>query len=351
VELAAGVAANDDDPAFAPDAVKHAAENLFTSIQGAWTRDDRIALRGLVAPGLLQEWERRLDDFRSRGWSNHVEVLAPPEVQYVGLANRGKQDSDQVTVRIDARLRDYVVDRNGRHIKQSGQLTETTRTREYWTLQRRNDHWILASIEQGAEGSHALKDRIVASELEDDQTLRDEALVEGAVAEAVPAGTNIAELAALEYDGDARAAANDLSVADGRFAPDVLEVAARRAVDAWARAVDGDAKQLLAIADRGAAQELLHPGDPSGRTRLVVRGPQVSQIRIHALDAAADPPTMTIDVDLTGRRYIQDRDTAAVLSGSQNRAVNFTERWTLALTGDEAQPWRIVAVDTPVGLA
>ena len=351
VELAAAEAASDDDPLFAPDIVRPAAANLFTQIQAAWSRDDRIALRGLVAPELLQEWERRLDDLRSKGWTNTVEVLEPPVVQYVGLKNRRGAGQDEVTVRIDARLRDYVTDRYGKRIKRKGEFREVVSSREFWTLTRRNDHWILASIEQGAEGSHALGDTIVATEWSDEQAMRDEALVEGAVADALPEGFTIAEVADLQYDGDAHAAANDLSVADGRFAPDILEVAARRAVAAWAQAVDGDDAQLRAIADRGAVLELLHPGDPSGRTRLVVRGPEIRQIRIHALDAAAEPPTMTIDVDLAGRRYIQDRDTTAVLSGSQSKRVTFTERWTLALTGDGAQPWRIVRVDSPVGHA
>jgi predicted lipid-binding transport protein (Tim44 family) len=96
---------------------------------------------------------------------------------------------------------------------------------------------------------------------------------------------------------------------------------------------------------------MLHPGDPSGQTRLVVRGPQVRAIRIADLDAATEPPTMTIEVDLAGRRYIEDRDTAAVVSGSQSRATNFTERWTLALDGPPEQPWRIAAVGTPAGHA
>jgi hypothetical protein len=62
--------------------------------------------------------------------------------------------------------------------------------------------------------------------------MRDQALVERATADALPEGANIAELADLDFDGDARAQVNDLSLADGRFAPDVLEVAARRAVAA-----------------------------------------------------------------------------------------------------------------------
>jgi hypothetical protein len=203
---------------------------------------------------------------------------------------------------------------------------------------------MLASVEAGGEGAHALGETLVATEWSDEQRLRDEALVEGAVADAVPAGVKIAEVADLEFTGDARSAANDLSLADGRFAPDVVEVAARRAVAAWAIAVDGDASRLRALADPRAVGELLHPGDPSRRTRLVIRGPQVKGIRIAGLDAAATPPTMTLDVDLAGRRYVQQRDTAAIVSGSQTRVVNFTERWMMALTGDAAQPWRLVHV-------
>jgi predicted lipid-binding transport protein (Tim44 family) len=181
--------------------------------------------------------------------------------------------------------------------------------------------------------------------------MHDEAMVQAAVADAVPAGTKIADVADLQFDGDAQSAANDLSLADGRFAPDVLEIAARRAVQAWAEAVDGDDADLRKISTPRATRDLLYPADASGRTRLVVRGPVVNRIRIVGLDASATPPTMTIEVDLTGRRYLEDRDTTAVLAGSRSRAVGFTERWTMALDGDQAQPWRLTAVAAPVGLA
>jgi predicted lipid-binding transport protein (Tim44 family) len=78
----------------------------------------------------------------------------------------------------------------------------------------------------------------------------------------------------------------------------------------------------------------------------VVRGPRIRQIRITDLDAASKPPAMTIEVDLHGRRYIEDRTTAAVVSGSQSRATDFTERWTLTLDGDDQQPWRIASVSS-----
>jgi predicted lipid-binding transport protein (Tim44 family) len=340
VELAAAVAA-EEDPAFAPDAVRANATALFKQVQDAWSRGDRAKLSRLVGPDLLAEWERRLDDLARRGWDNRVEVLGEPVVEYVGL----DAPTGRVTVRIEAKVRDYVTDRYGNHMHRAGRLSEIVRLREFWTLQRGdNGRWLLTSIEQSAEGSHVLEENIVSDALSDDTQMRDETLVEQAVADAVPEGTRIAEVADLDYAGDARAAALDLSLADGRFAPDVLEVTARRAAKAWAEAVDGDDARLRSIAHGQAVRDLLHPGDPSESTRLVVRGPEVRKIRIVNLDAGSEPPTMTAEVELHGRRYIEDRDTTAILAGSQSRPTTFTERWTFALDGDARQPWLLTAV-------
>lgn len=349
VEAAAAEAA-EDDAAFAPDAVKANAAALFKQIQAAWDRADRARLANLVGPDLFTEWDRRLDDLDRRGWRNRVQVIGEPTVEYVGINHRGDAQTDSVTVRIEAKLRDYVEDRFGHHIKRAGRLSETVRLREFWTLRRQNTNgrWVLISIEQGAEGSHAIDDAIIATTWSDETGMRDEALIEGAVQDAVPTGTNIAEVADLDYKGDAHAAALDLSLADGRFAPDVLEVTARRAVTAWAEAVDGDDARLRSLAHGQAVRELLHPGDPSGRTRVVVRGPGVKRIRIIGLDAGAHPPTMSVEVEIEGRRYIEDRDTTAVLAGSQSHATKFTERWTFALDGDARQPWLIAGVGAPV---
>lgn len=349
VQLAAAEAA-EDDPEFAPENVLATAERLFFEIEKAWDAEDRVHLRGLVAPDLLAEWERRLDDFDRRGWRNHVEPIGRPKIEYVGLNHKGDSDNDRVVVKIDARLKDYVIDSYGRHLKRTGRLGETSRMREFWTLGRRGPHWVLISIEQGAEGKHALEEQIVSTPWADTAGLRDEAMVQAAVADAVPEGTKISEVADLQFEGDAQSAANDLSLADGRFAPDVLEIAARRAVDGWAQAVDGNDTNLRKIATPAAAKELLYAGDASGRTRMVVRGPHVNRIRIVGLDAGAQPPTMTMEVDLTGRRYLEDRDTTAVVAGSRSRASSFTERWTMTLDGDQSQPWRISAVAAPVGL-
>jgi predicted lipid-binding transport protein (Tim44 family) len=77
----------------------------------------------------------------------------------------------------------------------------------------------------------------------------------------------------------------------------------------------------------------------------------VKQIRVLGLDASAEPPTMTIAVDVEGRRYIEDRDTAAVVAGNKSRPARFTEQWTFALGEDAAQPWRITSVRAPLSAA
>lgn len=350
VELAAAEAA-DDDESFSPDVVKVQAAALFKEIQRAWTDGDRAKLNQLVGRDLMAEWGRRLDDYDRKGWRNHVEVLGEPEIQYVGLVNRGGTSEDRVTVKIDAKVKDYVVDRSGRHLKRTGVFSETVTLREFWTLRKRDHRWILMSIEQGSEGAHALKDQIVANAWSDDQGLQDTSLTELANEQKLPDNVKPAEVADLDFEGDARAAALDLSLQDARFGPDILEIAARRATQAWADAIDGDDKQLSKLATASVIGDLLHPGDPSARTRVVVRGLSIKNIRIANLDAAAEPATMAIEVQFEGRRWIEDRQTEGVVSGSPTKNAKFSEHWTLALNGDQDQPWRIVAVGTPLPAA
>ncbi len=157
----------------------------------------------------------------------------------------------------------------------SGAKSEQITLCEYWTLARSGDAaWKVVSIEQRAEGDHHLDSEIVASPWSDSR-LADEALTELAVEDGLPPGFTTADLAVVEFDGTAREQALDLSLADARFAPDVLEAAARRAVAAWAEAVDGDDAALEAVASPEAVSQLLYGGDASRKTRVVVRGPRV----------------------------------------------------------------------------
>lgn len=340
VRLASAEAAEDDE-AFAADRVERDARELFHACQTAWDARDHDAIAALVGPDLRVEWERRLNDFASKGWHNRVKVRDGPRVAYMGLVNREKDEEDRVVVEIQATLEDYVLDSHGREIAKTGETGRITVLHEYWTLAKRDGRWIVGSIEQAAEGLHHLDAEIVASPWSDSR-VADEALVETVVEDKLPEGFTPADLADLDFEGDAREAALDLSLADPRFGPDVLEAAARRAVEAWADAVDGEDAPLEAVASPEAVQQLLYSDDPTMKTRLVVRGPRVRKITIEALDASVEPSTMTIGVALGGRRYVEDRDTAEVLSGSRDVATDWVEHWKLALEGPDSAPWRLV---------
>jgi predicted lipid-binding transport protein (Tim44 family) len=342
VELAAAEA-SEDDAAFDPAVVRDQATRLFKDIQGAWDQRDRARLATMVGPDLMVEWKRRLDDFDRKGWHNRVFVKLGPQIEYVSMTNRADDRDDRVVVRVEATLQDYIQNRAGMKINHGGSQTDIRRVAEYWTLGKRQSdgRWMLLSIEQRAEGDHHLADELVVTPWDDTARLRDEALVEGAVQDKLPEDVSAAEVASVSYEHDARAKALDLSLVDARFGPDVLEVAVRRVVSAWAEAIDGSDDQLAALSTPEALRDLLHPNDPSERTRLVVRGPHVTGVTIEALDVEPEPPRMTVTVQAEGRRYVEDRDTAAVLSGSQSASTRFSERWTLALTGDDANPWRI----------
>ena len=342
VELAA-VEAMQDDPEFAPEVVHAEAEQLFRAVQKAWSEDDRDRLTRLAGPELAHEWRRRLSDFDRRGWRNEVTIDGPVEVDYVGLEHAASEQDDHVVVWITARLRDVVVDARGNTIRRKESLGEVSRISEYWTLAKRDGHWIVASIEQEREGRHQLSEPIIATPWSDDARLQEQSLAEQAAAEKPVEGFSVADVATPVLADSARSAALDLSLVDGRFAPDLLAAEVKRAVAAWAGAVDGNRGELAQLASPQALAELLHPGDPSGRTRVVVRGPEVRALRIVALDAQTTPAQMTVELDVHGSRYIEDRDTTEIVSGSASSPTLFHEHWRLALDGDDAHPWRIVA--------
>ncbi len=340
----ASAEAAQNDPAFDHERVTLDTTVMFHAIQGSWDARDERALGTLVGDDLLAEWHRRLADFAQKGWHNRVRVITGPEVKYVGMVNREDDADDRVVLHLDAQLEDYCELSNGMRIEHNGQGSSVTRLSEYWTLAKRDGRWILMSIEQDAEGRHNLDAPVIASPWADDVRLTDASLVEGAVADAALPGTTTAELVAVGLADDARTQAMDLSLVDGRFAPDVLAAAARRATEGWADAVDGADQPLEAVATREAVDALLYGGDASHATRLVVRGPQITQVRIEHLEPSPEPARMTLSLQVRGRRYVENRDTAAVVSGSKDRETTFTERWTMALDGTDETPWRLVGV-------
>ena len=288
----------------------------------------------------MAEWDRRLDDFASRGQRNVVDVQVL-EVHQVGLVNRTDDEDDRVVVLMQATLLDYVESDGGRLMRtDDADGDEKAIVHEYWTLGKRDGVWCLQSIEGPKEGEHNLTSDLVATPAHDTR-VRDEAVFEIAEADKVD-DDRVADLLSVDYEGDARLQAQDAALVDGRFASDVLETAVRRAVDAWLGAVDGSDEELLAIADPAAVDVLLYGGDAGRTSRIVVRGARVGAVAITRCDVHARPAELEVHVDVSGVRYREDRDTLAVLEGDRSRARRWQETWTFTLSGAEgASPWRL----------
>ena len=339
----AAAEASEDDAYFAVEIVRARALELFQAVQRAWDAADRGALATLAGADLMREWELRLDDFAKKGWRNRVRVTHEPVITYVGLVNREDDSEDRVVVSIECQLEDWVQGEQGRVIYKDGEDSKEVRFCEYWTLAWSGSEWLVDSIQSEEEGAGVLNAPLVASPWSDEGQLHDEAVIEGASATAAPEGSPKAgELVDVDYADDARAAALDLALVDGRYGPEVIEAAVRGVVPAWVAAVDGADDQLLRVATPEAVRALLYPrgGDA---VRLVVRGAAIEQVRITDFDAAAEPPEMTAEVRYRGRRYLEDRSTAAVVEGSREREGEHTESLVLRLDGaDPAVPWRVV---------
>lgn len=340
VALAAAEAAADDER-FDPETVRTDADWLFRTIQALWSAGDRAGLARLVAPDLMVEWDRRLADFAQRGWRNVVDVRGSVHVDYVGLRNAAQEDDRRVTVRLTANVNDNVVDRSGVtiHRREGFDLHNIC---EYWTLGLRDGRWTLVSVEQHREGLHRLEEPIVASPWADDAALRRAATLEQAAANRTGDG-ELAALAPAGFAHDARIAALDLSLVDDRFAPALLSAEVEHAVRAWVEAVDGDDAALGAVATPAAVAQLLYR-DAGHRERVVVRGPRVRVVRIVELAAHETPAWLLVELEVVGRRYVEDRDTLVVVEGDRSTDRAFTQRWRMELTGDDARPWRIAAV-------
>ena len=340
----ASAEAAEDDAYFASGELERHAVALFRAAQMAWDARDREGLARLVGPDLLVEWKRRLDDFDQKGWHNRVEVVGDPTVLYVGITNREDDEEDRAVVRIEAELKAYVEDRAGKRVMRDGEKDELVSLVSTGRSRARTAHgW-------SSRSSSAPRATITWTGRSWPRHGRTSSASTTSRSRSLPwrtgflRGFTTADLAQLDFDGDARAHALELSLADARFAPDVMEAAARRAVAAWTEAVDGDDAALERMASPEAVAGLLYGGDAARATRLVVRGPLVKRIRIVGVQVDEAPATMTVELELGGRRYVEDRDTAAVVSGSKGSPATFTERWTLALDGPADAPWRIVGI-------
>jgi hypothetical protein len=312
------------DASFDVEALKQRAGSLYVTAQQAWTNRDHATLKRILSPVLYGKWADELHDYASRGEVNVVEIVSGPTIELIDVANRAGERNDTVTFRITATLNDYVRRDSGSHaVRTDGSM----RPVEYWTL-RKDDSgtWIVASVEQAAEGAHHLTAAIETDNW-DQKAVAREAVLDVAEKTSAKGLEDILSLTTISWSTDADAAAGDLSALDGRFDRPVLEVAIEQFLEEWAMN-DGS---LDFTSVRTA-------------NRTVMRDATVSAIQVRSL-LSREPIVFRVAVDAEGFYYEVDRRTEEVLQGDALKRRPITFAFDLRLDGPTAKGWTVIAAD------
>ncbi|HEV2635612.1 MAG TPA: Tim44-like domain-containing protein [Actinocrinis sp.] len=314
----------DTDATFDLDTLKQRAAWLYVTAQQAWTDRDHDALQRIMSPVLYGKWAEELADYQFRDEINVVEIVSGPTVELVEVANRVGEVNDTVTFRISATLNDYVRTTGGGRI---GRTDNSTSPVEYWTL-RKNDagEWVVASVEQAAEGAHHLT-AALETDSWDQKSVAREAVIEVAQKTAVQ-GVGASELLGLtgiSWSADADAAAGDISVLDGRFDRAVLEVAVERFLEEWAM--------------NDGSLDFTPVRTPN---RTVMRNATIDSVQVRSL-VSSEPIVFQVAVSAQGVYYEVDRSTEEVLQGDahKRRPISFT--FDLRLDEAGTQGWTVIS--------
>ena len=129
------------------DEIKELAQDIFFKVQAAWMRRDIDAIRDLLGPELLDQYQREFQDMKARGIVNRLENIA---VRNVEIVEQGREAGlEFVKVRFNANLLDYSVDEaTGRVVE--GSDREPVKFQEIWTLARPEGtaDWKLYAVEE-----------------------------------------------------------------------------------------------------------------------------------------------------------------------------------------------------------
>lgn len=256
----------------------------------------------------------------------HARVAGRPRVDILGVVNRQRDSEDRVVVRVRADV-DRGATAHG--LPRRGLIDER------WTLVHRGEGWHLAAGAGDPLAESLLSSPLIDSPGDDTRRLREASLQElsGDARRGGPGPRELTDTAAPPLQQ-----LTDLSVADERFEPMLIEAAVAHIVEAWEQSSSGSDAPLLAVATGAGAHALNFPAPGRGRRRI--SDARVQRWVLTGLNASAQPPTVTVSLRVKATAWTDDDASSA---GDHRPAHLLDLVWTLAL--DEATPthprWRL----------
>ena len=135
------------DRNFDPNQFLKTAQDTFFKVQGAWNKQDIVALNALCGSELMKTWEQEIEKLRARGQQNKMEHIALRHSQITEAWTENGED--YITVRLLANLLDYTVDAKSGALV-TGSNSEPVEFEEYWTFTRPvgPNSWKLGAVQQ-----------------------------------------------------------------------------------------------------------------------------------------------------------------------------------------------------------
>ena len=325
----AAIEAAEDEPAFAPDAIRQAIAQLVALADRMW-RAQIAELEDRPDAGLIRAWARARESWLGGG----LRVRGTPYVELLRVVNRAGESEDRVVVRVRIRVR-------RRRPPLNFYTAPRVRLDERWTLGRYDGRWVLLSVEGDALAGPILTAPLIPTAAHDTERLREESLAELASAQAAPADVSPSELVAP--DAPPAFALLDLSVVDGRYLPVLVAAQLAHLVEAWEEAVTGSPEPLAALASDEALTALLRPAPGK---RMVIRDATLTSWEPVRLELSAQPPMIVVRVEIEAARYVVTDD-GTRRAGVDNEPRSIILIWRLELTDSRRMPWRLVGSTSP----
>jgi hypothetical protein len=326
----AAIEAGEEEPAFAPDAVRQAVAQIVALAIDLWHASDAGAVDARPDGGLITAWARA----RQSWLGSRAQLQGDPSVELIRVVNRPGEAEDRVVVRVRIRVRrrePWLSIFAARHINLD----------ERWTLGRYGNEWVLLSVEGSPLAGPVLTAPLIPTPAYDTERLQEESLAELASAQKVPADVSPSEL--VDADAPPAFALLDLSVVDGRYLPALIAAQLAHLIEAWEEAVAGSQAPLAALTSADALAALLRPGPGK---RMIIRDATLKSWEPVRLELSAHPPLIAVWLEVHAFRYVASDD-GAPRAGTDNEPRRIALTWRLELTDNVRAPWRLVSSTNP----
>jgi hypothetical protein len=326
----AAVEAAEDDPNFSPEEIEQFVSEVVALADALWRAGECGVLDGYPDERLVRAWARSRESWLGSG----LEVVGKPSTDLLSIVKREDEDEDRVVVRVRIHL-------HCRHPRVGLVATRYVHLDERWTLGRRDDRWILFSMDGDPLAGPILSSPLVPNLSFDTERLREESLAELASAHKV--GDDVALSDLVSADEPPAVALSDLALLDGRFDAALIVSVVGHLLEAWEEAITGSEAPLGELASAHARRTLLRPRHG---TRLVVRDAVLKSWEPTRLELSRQPPAIEVALDVEAVRYVVT-DGGSHLAGEETDPRRMGLTWTLELTGSTRTPWRLDSTSNP----